>query len=101
MIQPPGPPPLALSAATPAHAFGAKRDVAAAKQFEAMMLSQMLEAMFAGVPTDGSFGGGFAEESFRSLLLEAVGSQIAAGDGLGIARHVQSQIAAYEAVAGE
>ena len=48
-----------------------------------------------------SFGGGFAEESFRSLLLEAVGSQIAAGDGLGIARHVQSQIAAYQAAAGE
>lgn len=97
MIQPPTAPSLALSAATPALSFGLKPDVAAAKQFEAMMISQMLQSMFEGVSTDGFFGGGFAEESFRGLMLEAVGSQIAAGSGLGIAENVQSQIAAYMA----
>lgn len=91
------PPSLALSAATPAHLFGTRPDAAAARQFEAMMLTQMMQSMFSGVSTDGAFGGGFAEETFRGLLLEAVGSQIAAGRGLGIAEHVQAQIAAYKA----
>jgi Rod binding domain-containing protein len=44
----------------------------------------MLSEMFAGIKTDGLFGGGQGEEMFRSLLLDEYGKQIAKHGGLGI-----------------
>ncbi len=73
----------------------AKATAAAGKDFEAMMLGQMLQGMFAGVSTDGPFGGGYAEETFRGLLLDAVAKEVAKGPGLGIAGPVQSVMDAY------
>ncbi|MFC7335257.1 rod-binding protein [Rhodocista pekingensis] len=87
-------------AATPATAAAARANDPAwktAKAFEGMMMSQMLEAMFAGLSTDGPFGGGFAEETYRGLLLENYGSAMAGGNGAGtgIAEAVYAQINAY------
>lgn len=68
----------------------------AARKFEALLLSQALNSMFEGVSTEGLFGGGYAEEVFRSMMLEAVADSMAAnGGGLGIAGHVRAQIAQY------
>jgi peptidoglycan hydrolase FlgJ len=60
-----------------------------AKDFEAMALGQLLEPMFETVDAAHSqFGGGEAEASWQPMLVDAIGKQIAAHGGLGIAAPV-------------
>jgi peptidoglycan hydrolase FlgJ len=60
-----------------------------AKDFEAMALGQLLEPMFETVDTAHSaFGGGESEATWRSMLVDAIGRQIATNGGLGIAAPV-------------
>ena len=56
----------------------------AAKQFEAVLVSQMLSGMFEGISTDGPFGGGEGEAMFRSLMLDEYGKQIVNQGGFGL-----------------
>ena len=74
----------------------ATADAAKAKQvsqqFEGVLISQMLNDMFAGVKTDGMFGGGAGEEMFRSLMIDEYGKQIAKQGGLGLADHVTREL---------
>lgn len=56
----------------------------AATDFEAMFLSEMMRPMFAGLKTDGPFGGGHGEEVFRSFMLEHYGKAIARSGGVGL-----------------
>lgn len=65
---------------------------AAADDFEAVFISQMLETMFQGLPTDGPFGGGHAEGVFRSLMVKEYGQQIAKSGGVGLADNVYREI---------
>lgn len=68
----------------------------AARKFEALLLNQALNAMFEGVSTEGMFGGGYAEEVFRGMMLETVADSMAStAGGFGIAGHVRAQIAQY------
>lgn len=61
----------------------------AAKDFEAMALGQFLAPMFDTVDTARSaFGGGAAEAAWRPMLVDAIGRQVAAHGGLGLATHV-------------
>lgn len=69
---------------------------AAAREFEAVFLSQMLAPMFAGIKTDGPFGGGHAEEIFRSMLIEETGKTISRAGGIGIADAVYRQLLIYQ-----
>jgi flagellar protein FlgJ len=64
----------------------------AAQSFEAQFLSIMLQQMYAGVKTDGPFGGGLGEEMFRSLMTEEMGKQMARAGGIGLADTVQREI---------
>ena len=50
----------------------------------------MLTQMFAGIKTDGMFGGGYAENMYRDLMIGEYGKEIAAAGGLGIADSVKS-----------
>ena len=60
-----------------------------AEDFEAMALGEMLEPVFETVDTSkGPFGGGEAEEQFRSLQVLELGKQIARNGGIGIAKQV-------------
>lgn len=63
-----------------------------AEEFEAVFLSQMLGHMFAGVETDGMFGGGEAEQVYRSLLVDEYGKAMSRSGGIGIADQVMSEI---------
>lgn len=63
-----------------------------AQKFEAQFLSAMLQQMFAGVETDGPFGGGHGEEMFRSIMTEAMGKEMARTGGIGLADTVQREI---------
>ncbi|WP_207477338.1 rod-binding protein [Arenibaculum pallidiluteum] len=73
----------------------------AAREFEAMALAQMFEAMFEGVRTDGAFGGGHAEGTWRSFMMQEYGRAVADQGGLGIARMVEADIARLYAQAGD
>ncbi|NBC33384.1 MAG: chemotactic signal-response protein chel [Alphaproteobacteria bacterium] len=65
---------------------------AAAHEFEAVFLSQMLGHMFSGIETDGLFGGGRSEEMFRSLMINEYGRQISEAGGIGIADAVMAEM---------
>lgn len=66
--------------------------VKAAEEFEAMFLSQMLGPMWAGIETDGPFGGGSAEETYRSMLISEYGKLISKAGGLGISSSVKAEL---------
>ena len=64
----------------------------AAEDFESVFVSQMMEPMFQGIKTDGMFGGGSGEQVFRSLMIQEVGKEVAAGGGIGIADAVYGEM---------
>ncbi|HVJ51110.1 MAG TPA: rod-binding protein [Aliidongia sp.] len=64
----------------------------AATDFEAMFMSSMLESMSAGMKPDKMFGGGQAEQMYRSLMNQEYGKAIASKDTLGIAKEVESEM---------
>jgi flagellar protein FlgJ len=74
----------------------ATRDPAKVKQaaqgFEAMFLSQMIGEMFAGVKTDGLFGGGHGEQTFRSLMFDEYGKILARAGGVGLASSIEREM---------
>lgn len=63
-----------------------------AQQFERMFISEMLGPMFAGIETDGPFGGGNAEATFRPMLIDQYADSIAKSGGIGIADAVMKEI---------
>ena len=63
-----------------------------APQFERMFISEMLGPMFQGIETDGPFGGGNAEATFRPMLIDQYSEAIAKGKGIGIADAVMKEI---------
>ena len=62
---------------------------AAAQDFEAMFVSEMLTHMFKGIEVDPEFGGGKGEEMFRSMTIEEYGKMIAKGPGIGVSDQIQ------------
>lgn len=65
---------------------------AAAKEFEAVFISEMMKPMFAGIKTEAPFGGGKGEEVFRSMMVQEYGKMIAGGEFIGIADHVKTEM---------
>lgn len=64
----------------------------AAVEFEGFFVAMVLENMFAGIETEGLFGGGHGEKVFRSMLLQEYGKSIAQQSGIGLADAVQREI---------
>ena len=62
------------------------------QQFEGVLISEMLNDMFAGVKTDGMFGGGAGEDMFRTLMIDEYGKQIAKQGGLGLSDHITREL---------
>jgi Rod binding domain-containing protein len=63
-----------------------------AQEFEAQFLSQMLGTMFSGIETGGELGGGEAEETYRSMLIDEYGKLISRAGGVGVADHVKREM---------
>lgn len=79
---------------------GAPEIQKAAKEFEAVFISQMLGSMWEGVGVDEVFGGGQAEETYRGLLMEQYGKEIARSGGFGLADHVAKSLLEIQEKAG-
>ena len=77
---------------TPAPGAGPADLETIAKDFESIFVFQMLDAMYAGLPTDGAFGGGQGEQMFRSLMNEEIAKSISASGGFGIAQAVHREL---------
>jgi Rod binding domain-containing protein len=65
---------------------------AAAVEFEASFLAQMLQPMFQGLKSDGPFGGGQSEGVFRSLLVDEYARSMARSGGVGVAQAVGNEL---------
>ncbi len=77
-----------------------RRDIeAAAREFEAVFIAQMLKPMFDGIETEGMFGGGKGEEIFRGMMIEEYGKAIAAQDITGIQTQVANKLIELQAQA--
>ena len=64
----------------------------AAKEFEAVFISQMLGHMFEGIETDSLFGGGQSEQIYRGMQVEEYGKIITEAGGIGLADSVQAEM---------
>jgi len=60
----------------------------AAKEMEALFVSQLMKAMRQTVPKDGLMGGGKGEDVARTLQDEAIGKAMAERGGLGLAEQL-------------
>ena len=66
---------------------------AAAQDFEAMYLTEMLRPMFEDVnKPDPTFGGGKGEEIFNGMMLDHYGKIMASAGGVGIAKFVRDEM---------
>ena len=65
---------------------------AAAKDFEAMFLSEMMKPMFEGLGPNELTGGGKSEEVFFGMLLQEYGKMMAETGQLGIADAVKQEL---------
>ena len=61
-----------------------------AEAFEASFIAQMLRPMFEGLSTEAPFGGGQAEETWRSFLIDEMAKQTVRSGGIGLADQVMS-----------
>ncbi len=62
---------------------------AASQDFEAMFISEMMQPMFETIPTDSEFGGGQAEETWKSMMIQEYGKKISAAGGIGLADSIK------------
>jgi len=74
------------------------RATRAAQDFESFVLGQMLQPMFQGLSTDPPFGGGHAEEVWRSFLVNEYGKMMAASGRTGIADAVMRSMLSQQEV---
>ena len=63
-----------------------------AENFEATFLAQMMKPMFEGLSTEAPFGGGEAESTWRSFMIEAMAKQTVKAGGIGLADQVVAQM---------
>ena len=61
-----------------------KEILSAAKDFEALLLNQMINEMWKSVPEDGLFGKSQEQEYFQEMLNTEIAKEISMGNGLGI-----------------
>ncbi len=64
----------------------------ACKNFEAIMLRQMLKIMRETVPKEGLFGNSYSQEMFQSMHDSALADQLAAGKGMGLGEVLYKQL---------
>jgi flagellar protein FlgJ len=59
-----------------------------AKSLEGVFLNTLTSTMFSSIKTDGPFGGGFGEQTWRSMQAEQMADSIAKSGGIGLAADI-------------
>jgi peptidoglycan hydrolase FlgJ len=71
-----------------------------AEELEGVFLNMLTKEMFAGIKTDDeNFGGGFGEETWRSMQSEQLANSMAQNGGLGIADQLMGEMIALQEAA--
>lgn len=71
-----------------------------AQELEGVFLNTLVKEMFSGIKTDSkSFGGGFAEDTWRGIQAEQYSSNMAASGGIGLADQVMESLVALQEAA--
>jgi len=87
----------ATSSVTPAQMQRMRQQ---AEELEGVFLNMLTKEMFATVKGDENFGGGgFGEETWRSMQAEQLANSIAQSGGVGIADDLMSQMIAMQEAA--
>lgn len=73
----------------------------AARDFEAMFLTEMLKPMFESVGVNKMFGGGKGEEIYRSFMTDEYGKMLSQTGNIGIADLVKEQLIEMQARADQ
>lgn len=63
-----------------------------AKEMESVFMAQMLSHMFASIETDETFGGGQAEDVYRSMMVQEYGKIITEAGGIGMADSIKAEM---------
>ena len=64
----------------------------AAKDFEAVFLTEMMRPMFDSIKPDPMFGGGKSEEVFKNMLVDEYGKAMVDAGGIGLAEHIKAEM---------
>lgn len=70
-----------------------------ATQLEGVFLNTLMKEMFSSIPTDGTFGGGFGEETWRSMQAEQLAGAVASAGGIGLADQIVSNLLSVQQAA--
>ena len=63
-----------------------------AEELEAVFLNTLVSEMFTSIDTDSEFGGGYAEETWRSMQSEQFAAALAKSGGIGIADQIMANL---------
>lgn len=67
-----------------------------AVELEGVFLNTLVKEMFSGLDTENGFGGGQAEETWRSMQSEMLADQIAQSGGIGLADDIMRTLLAQQ-----
>lgn len=71
-----------------------------ATDLEGVFLNTLVKQMFSSIKTDSaSFGGGFAEDTWRGMQAEQISSDMATSGGVGLADQVMGALIAHQEAA--
>lgn len=76
----------------PGHTANVARARKMAEDYEGFFIGQMLKPMFEGLEAEEPFGGGPAEETWRSMQVDEYGKAVARRGGIGLADSIFRQI---------
>jgi Rod binding domain-containing protein len=88
--------PTAITAGSPGYAIALMKE---AKRLEGVFLNTLTSEMFASIKTDGEFGGGFGEQTWRSMQAEQLANQISEAGGIGLAENITRSLLDVQAAA--
>ncbi len=63
-----------------------------AQDLEGVFLNTLVSQMMSSIKTDGAFGGGYAEDTWRSIQSEQIANSIAHAGGIGLADDIMHSL---------
>lgn len=67
-----------------------------AVEMEGVFLTALTKQMFSSIDTEGTFGGGFAEETWRGMQAEQLANTMAEAGGIGLADAILGDLLAIQ-----
>jgi peptidoglycan hydrolase FlgJ len=65
-------------------------------ELEGVFLNTLMKEMFSSLDTEGDFGGGFGEETWRGMQAEQLASAMAEAGGIGLADAILADLLAVQ-----